>query len=257
VRQFDHAIIRNDGVGGSNPSCGTTNLCNYYFNLRPRSPKIGVKFLNVLDTILPPGRRKSPAPAAVSAGSWCRPSTRTIGCLGPFCLRWRTDRRQPDPHSAISREPILQPLFRGAIIVDIFFLRLLHPQDHHRKGPIDVRNPRCPADRFTDRWPENLTAQATYIEDLKLFRQQLAAIMSNGLSLEDKRKLLALMFSEGPARAVVEDFSARLGESVRRGTRRIASTGRVLPAAVAAPTIAGAAAQARGHTFYGSGWPAK
>jgi hypothetical protein len=155
-------IIRNDGVGGSNPSCGTTNLCNYYFNLRPRSPKIGVKFLNVLDTILPPGRRKSPAPAAVSAGSWCRPSTRTIGCLGPFCLRWRTDRRQPDPHSAISREPILQPLFRGAIIVDIFFLRLLHPQeDHHRKGPIDVRNPRCPADRFTDRWPENLTAQAT------------------------------------------------------------------------------------------------
>jgi hypothetical protein len=122
---------------------------------------------------------------------------------------------------------------------------------------IDVRNPRCPADRFTDRWPENLTAQATYIEDLKLFRQQLAAVMSDGLSLEDKRKLLALMFGEGPARAVVEDFSARLGESVRRGTRRIASTGRVLPAAVAAPTIAGAAAQARDHTFYGSGWPTK
>jgi hypothetical protein len=121
---------------------------------------------------------------------------------------------------------------------------------------IDVRNPQCQTERLTDRWPENLSAQATYIEDLKMFRQQLAAVMSDTLSLEDKRKLLALMFGEGPAQAVVEDVAARLGESVRQGTRRIASTGRVLPAAVAAPAIAtSAAAQPRGHTFYGSRWP--
>jgi hypothetical protein len=120
---------------------------------------------------------------------------------------------------------------------------------------IDVRNPRCDTDRFTDRWPENLAAQATYIDDLKLFRQQLSAVMSDTLSLEDKRKLLALMFGEGPAQAVVEDFAARLGESVRQGTRHIASTGRVIPAAVAAPAVATrAAAQPRGHTFYGSRW---
>jgi hypothetical protein len=123
---------------------------------------------------------------------------------------------------------------------------------------VDIRNPRCEADRFTDRWPENLVAQATHIEDLKLFRQQLAAVMSDKFSLEDKRNLLALMFGEGPARAVVEDFAARIGESVRQGTRRIGVTGRVLPAAVAAPTIAKpAAAQRRGHTFYGSRWPSK
>jgi hypothetical protein len=120
---------------------------------------------------------------------------------------------------------------------------------------VDIRNPRCTADRFTDRWPENLAAQATYIEDLKLFRHQLAAIMSDGLSLEDKRKLLALMFGEGPARAVVEDFASRIGESVRLGTRRIGATGRVVPAAVAAPAIVTAAsAQPRSHTFYGSRW---
>lgn len=123
---------------------------------------------------------------------------------------------------------------------------------------VDIRNPRCEADRFTDRWPENLVAQATHIEDLKLFRQQLAAVMSDEFSLEDKRNLLALMFGEGPARAVVEDFAARIGESVRQGTRRVGVTGRVLPAAVAAPTIAKpAAAQRRGHTFYGSRWPSK
>ena len=121
---------------------------------------------------------------------------------------------------------------------------------------VDVRNPRCPADRFTDRWPENLAAQSVYIEDLKVFRGQLAAVMSDGLSLEEKRKLLALMFGEGPARAVVEDYAARIGKSVRQGTRRIGATGRVLPAAVATPAIVKpAAAQPRGHTFYGSNWP--
>jgi hypothetical protein len=123
---------------------------------------------------------------------------------------------------------------------------------------VDIRNPRCATDRFTDRWPENLAAQVTYIQDLKLFRQQLAAVMSDELSLEDKRKLLALMFGEGPARAVVEDYAARIGEAVTQGARRIGATGRVLPAAVAAPGIAKpAAAQPRGHTFYGSRWPRK
>jgi hypothetical protein len=120
---------------------------------------------------------------------------------------------------------------------------------------VDVRNPRCTTDRFTDRWPENLAVQSLYIEDLKVFRSQLAAIMSDGLSLEEKRKLLALMFGEGPARAVVEDYAARIGESVRQGTRRIGATGRVLPAAVATPAIVKpAAAQPRNHTFYGSNW---
>jgi hypothetical protein len=120
---------------------------------------------------------------------------------------------------------------------------------------VDVRNPRCPTDRFTDRWPENLAAQSIYIEDLKLFRRQLAAVMSDELPLDEKRKLLGLMFGEGPAQAVVEDFAKRIGDSVRQGARRIASTGRVVPAAVASPTIARpAAAQPRGHTFYGSRW---
>jgi hypothetical protein len=118
---------------------------------------------------------------------------------------------------------------------------------------IDVRNPRCCEDRFTDRWPEDLSAQATYIEDLILFRQQLGALMSGDISLERKSNLLILMFGEGPARAVVEDFSARLGQSVREGTRRIAPSGRVVPSAVAAPTIfKPTPAQPRTHTFYGS-----
>jgi Second Messenger Oligonucleotide or Dinucleotide Synthetase domain len=143
-----------------------------------------------------------------------------------------------------------------AAITDCMIAALSKAQAEGRL--IDVRNPECPNDCFTDRWPENLTAQSTYIDDLKLFRQQLAALMSDELSLQEKSKLLGLMFGEGPARAVVEDYAARIGESVRQGTRRIASSGRVLPAAVAAPAIiTPAAAQPRGHTFYGSRWPHK
>ena len=40
---------------------------------------------------------------------------------------------------------------------------------------IDVCNPQCANERFTDRWPENRAAQRIYVDDLKLFRKQLAA----------------------------------------------------------------------------------
>jgi hypothetical protein len=120
---------------------------------------------------------------------------------------------------------------------------------------VDVRNPRCPADRFTDRWPENLSAQSVYVEDLKVFRRQLVALMGDGLSLPEKRNLLSLMFGEGPARAVIDDFAKQIGKSVQLGTRRIATTGRVVPSAIAAPAVVRpAAAQPRSHTFYGSRW---
>jgi hypothetical protein len=122
---------------------------------------------------------------------------------------------------------------------------------------VDVRNPRCSVDRFTDRWPENLSAQSTYIDDLKIFRRQLAAVMSDELSLPEKRKLLALMFGEGPAQAVIDDFAARIGKSVREGTRDIGVTGRVLPVAAAPAVVRPATAQPRGHTFYGSNWRKK
>jgi hypothetical protein len=123
---------------------------------------------------------------------------------------------------------------------------------------VDVRNPCCPTDRFTDRWPENLAAQSIYLEDLKVFRRQLAAVMSDELSLEEKRNLLSLMFGEGPAKAVIDDFAKRIGQSVRHGTRRIGATGRVMPTALSTlAVVKPAAAQPRGHTFYGSRLPSK
>jgi hypothetical protein len=52
-------IIRNDGVGGSNPSCGTIDLTNRRKDLPRKLLRTGVKFFSVLDTILPPASKSS------------------------------------------------------------------------------------------------------------------------------------------------------------------------------------------------------
>ena len=123
---------------------------------------------------------------------------------------------------------------------------------------IDVRNPTCNEDRFTDRWPENRAAQQTFIADLKLFRQQLKALMTGNLDLEEMQELLIEMFGEVPARSAIEEQAKLLGRAVESGARGIGIGGRVIPAAVAAPAIiASAIAKPRPHTFYGERWKKK
>jgi len=119
---------------------------------------------------------------------------------------------------------------------------------------IDVRNPKCNDDRFTDRWPETRAAQGTYIDDLKLLRRQLAALMSDQFTLDQKRDLLVAMFGEGPAQSAINDYAAMIGRAVESGHRTVAPTGKVLPiGGVAAPfIISSASAQPRQHTFYGT-----
>lgn len=134
--------------------------------------------------------------------------------------------------------------------------RCLPPFDERDGIQIDVRNPECDDDCFTDRWPENRGAQRMYIDDLKLLRGQLAALMSDELMLDEKRDLLVAMFGEGPAQSAIDDYAAMIGRAVQSGQRTVTSTGKVVPiGGVAAPLItSSASAQARGHTFYGTRW---
>ncbi len=118
---------------------------------------------------------------------------------------------------------------------------------------VKIRNPKCREDLFTDRWPENREAQRLYISDLKLFRAQLTELMSGTLDLEEQQTLLAEMFGEGPAQAVIKDYATRLGDAVRTGARRHLSTGRVAPASVSAAAVS-TPSVARPHTFYGGEW---
>jgi hypothetical protein len=133
-------------------------------------------------------------------------------------------------------------------------------EDAERAGVlIDVRNPRCEEERFTDRWPEDRRAQRLYIEDLRLFRTQLANLMSPQFSLPEKRDLLVEMFGVGPAQSVIDEYVEGLGRAVEAGKRHVAPSGRVIPATVAATAAVAPAvyAQPRAHTFFGSCWPRK
>ncbi|TQE98699.1 MAG: nucleotidyltransferase [Spiribacter salinus] len=119
---------------------------------------------------------------------------------------------------------------------------------------IDVRNPRCEADRFADRWPENFAAQRQYLDDLRIFRQKLARLLTES-SLADKAEVLQELFGEAPARSVTQDYADELGAAVTQGTRGIGRAGRILAGAgAAAGTRAGSASSPRDHTFFGGDW---
>lgn len=136
------------------------------------------------------------------------------------------------------------------------FAVLIELEVAEAKGELlKVENPKCQGEWFTDRWPEDRAAQRTYIEDLKLFRKQLTALMSANYPLDQKRDLLTAMFGEGPAEAVVKDYAERLGKSVQTGARSVAPSGRIIPASAAAiAAVSPAMAQPRGHTFFGKPW---
>jgi Second Messenger Oligonucleotide or Dinucleotide Synthetase domain len=130
-------------------------------------------------------------------------------------------------------------------------------EDAERTGVlIDVRNPRCEDECLTDRWPEDRQAQRLYISDLRLFRTQVANLMSEEYSLPQKRDLLVAMFGVGPAKAVIDEYVATLGRAVETGKRYVTPSGRVIPATVATGAAAASAAfaQPRPHTFFGTRW---
>jgi hypothetical protein len=118
---------------------------------------------------------------------------------------------------------------------------------------IDVRNPRCNEDRFTDRWPEDQAAQQCYIGDLIEFRQQLAALASGKLSLPEMRDLLAHMFGEGPVQSAVEDLAVAQGQAIQANSRRVGKGLGGISVAAPAVVLRGTS-PAASHSFYGMPW---
>lgn len=139
----------------------------------------------------------------------------------------------------------------GALDAMIRALQSLLETAERENCLVNITNPRCSEERFTDRWPEDRAAQRLFIGDLKLLQQQLAALMSEKLRLDQKRDILVEMFGEGPAQSAVDEFAAQHGQSVKSGHRIVAGTGRVIPVvAGAVPASASSAPKPRPHTFY-------
>ncbi|MDH3664031.1 MAG: hypothetical protein OEU92_29130, partial [Alphaproteobacteria bacterium] len=119
---------------------------------------------------------------------------------------------------------------------------------------IQVANPRCPSDCFTDRWPGNHRAQDEYIRDLRLFLRQLTVLFDESLSMRDRAKALREMFGETVGQEVMKDFGDELGQAVQSGNHQLGTSGGIL---LPAATIISPQPKVPSNTFYGVRWPGK
>ena len=118
---------------------------------------------------------------------------------------------------------------------------------------IDVRNPVCEADDFTDRWPKNLTEQQVFLNDLDDLIRKLERLAGE-CSLDEMRTILSDLFGEEPARDAIVAFNRRSGGAIARGQShhdpnggRFALAGSGVVAATVSPSVRATPA----HTNFG------
>ncbi|MDC8012797.1 nucleotidyltransferase domain-containing protein [Tahibacter soli] len=81
---------------------------------------------------------------------------------------------------------------------------------------IEVRNPACDKDVFSDRWPEAATDQRVFIADLHDLVRKLERLVA-GVSLGTMRTILAELFGENATADVVEAFNRATGNAITKG----------------------------------------
>jgi len=169
-------------------------------------------------------------------------------------IRWSTrDRRMPASvmYSCLSLEVAAPGRTIGENLRVIATYMLDRLQAAKRQGAlIHVENPCCPGDIFTDRWPENQTAQDLLITDLQLFLQQLEVLLSSESALSKKAQVLKEMFGENVGQSAVDDLGDDLGGMIQSGLHQFGPTGAVL----AAPAATNAKPSIPPSTFYGTRW---
>ena len=111
---------------------------------------------------------------------------------------------------------------------------------------IQVRNPFCPADDFTDRWPENHADQKLMIEEMNKFSRLLAELLNEGTSIERCREILQYMFGESVGDAAIEAMGRNLAASAGIGGAAVGAT-----SAAASPSFANTMPSSKPATFYG------
>lgn len=133
-------------------------------------------------------------------------------------------------------------------------------EEAHTSGRlVNVRNPRCDEDDFTDRWPANLDEQALFISDLRDFQVKAARIMDEDCDLSEMQSIMADLFGEKPTLTAFEDYADHVGDAVKSGEIAVDDRGRVN---LTGSGIAGAASVITGskaassqtapkHKFYG------
>lgn len=119
---------------------------------------------------------------------------------------------------------------------------------------LDVGNPAFPAERFTDRWPENQTQQTHYARLLHELADGLETARGRGAQLEDLQLWLREQFGTRAVTRSITAFNARLGRQVQAREHGFTRSGGLFtPAAPAIITglTALAPVAARAHTNMG------
>ena len=136
--------------------------------------------------------------------------------------RWRN--KCYDTREGIRRPPsvLLSYYFamlggrRASILVELMaqaqnLLRTF--EEHDRRGElVDVRNPTCAKDIFSDRWPRTGVEQRRFTGDLKSFIADLSELAA-GATFEQCSAILARLFGENPVQRAVKAFVDRYGDS--------------------------------------------
>jgi hypothetical protein len=122
-----------------------------------------------------------------------------------------------------------------------------------RRGTVRVLNPAYPADEFTDRWPENKSAQDLYDGDLRRLIIDLYKLRNENLSLAEQQEVLKRLFGETAAAYAIESTLDARRREMDANRMRLGSTGKVLGST--APAVVGSASStaARAATREGGG----
>jgi hypothetical protein len=134
-------------------------------------------------------------------------------------------------------------------------LKMFFEAAERERRLIEVRNPACNEDIFSDRWPATLTEQHVFVEDLNDLVKKLEQLVA-GVSLGTMRTILADLFGENATAGVIEAFNQATGNAITKGqSHHVPGTGAFGLAAsgVAAGSVArGSSIPTPKHTNFGS-----
>lgn len=124
---------------------------------------------------------------------------------------------------------------------------------------LEVRNPTCHSDLFTDRWPGRLSAQRVFLGDMIMFVEKLESLRDE-CDLSKMQTTLAEMFGERATLEAVKHLNQRVGRRIVDGrSQHVPGAGRiVLPTPAAAAALGAVSAVPAGiratpkHTHFGS-----
>jgi hypothetical protein len=129
------------------------------------------------------------------------------------------------------------------LIYQARWMRVTLQHAHGAGQLIDVRNPVCAADDFTDRWPANLSEQQVFLNDLDDLLRKLERLAGE-CTLEQMRQVLGDLFGEEPAREAIVALNRRTGGAIATGRSkhepqggRFALAGSAVVAATASATV--------------------